>query len=502
MADGPGWNVDKHPANPKEATEMSSNPTAPDGLTETVANFASGLKFEDLPDTVVREVKRLILDTVGCGIGGLQLEKGRMAAELVRRTAGATEASVVGVRGKVPCAMAAFANGELMNAIDWNALLPPSHVPPYVVPPALALAEAHHASGPDLICAVATALEISGRVGTSLGGLRATPGGFPLRVWGISSNQLGATAGAAKILGLSGERMLHAIGLAGYYAPLPSHAKYNHTTHVGYAKYAPAGWIAQAGVTTALLAEMGYRGDTSVLDGEHGFWAMNSAPSCDADKVTDRLGEEWVFMNAAYKYWPTCGMFQSPLDAFTRIIKEHDLQPDEISEVVVRIEAFAGLEKYVNTDIRDHVEAASSLQYVIAVAAHRIKRGPGWQVPEVMNDPRIRAFMLKVRHAVNPRSEQLRHQDLEVEGRPYLSHRPADVEVRARGTVFSHSVDFAQWLSIGVEEYRPTDAGLAEKFRANSEDVLDASKMSGAIEAILDLESMTDVAELAAMLVP
>jgi 2-methylcitrate dehydratase PrpD len=481
---------------------MTSNPTSPHGLTDVVADFASALKYDDLPADIVRETKRLLLDTIGCGIGGLQLEKGRMAVDLVRLGGGTAEASIVGVRGKLPCAAAAFANGELMNAIDWNALLPPSHVPPYVIPPALALAEARHASGKDLICAVAAALEVSGRVGTSLGGLRATPGGFPLRVWGISSNQLGATVGAAKILKLSDERMLHAVGLAGYYAPVPSHVKYNHTTHVGYAKYAPSGWIAQAGVTTALLAQMGYRGDTSVLDGEHGFWVMNGAPSCDADKVTDQLGRQWVFMNAAYKYWPTCGMFQSPLDAFTKIIADHDLQPDEIEEVVVKIEAFAGLEKYVNVDIRDHVEAASSLPFVIAVAAHRIKRGPGWQATEVIDDPRIRAFMRKVKHAVNPRSEQLRKQDLEIEGKPYLSHRPADVEVRARGTVFSQSVDFAQWLSIGVDAYRPTDEGLAEKFRANAEGVLDERKTSGAIEAILNLEKSTDVAGVVAMLVP
>ena len=60
-------------------------------------------------------------------------------------------------------------NGELMNALDWNALLPPSHVPPYVIPAALALAETNRRSGKDLLVALALALEISGRVGTSLG---------------------------------------------------------------------------------------------------------------------------------------------------------------------------------------------------------------------------------------------------------------------------------------------------------------------------------------------
>jgi len=468
--------------------------------TQVLARFSAELQYEDLPGQVVREVKRLLLDTIGCGLGALGLDKGRMAIELMQRMGGRPESTVLGSREKLPSASAAFANGELMNALDWNALLAPSHVPPYVIPPAFALAELHGKSGKDLITAVALALEISGRVGTSLGGLRATPGGFPLRVWGISSNQLGATMGAAKILGLDAGKMQHALGLAGYFAPLPSHVKYNHTVHVGYAKYAPCGWMAHGGVTTALLAEMGYHGDLTVLDGENGFWAMNGARSCDWQKIDHRLGEEWIFTHVGYKYWPACGMFQSPLDAFTKLIDEHKLQPDEIAEVVVKIEAFAGLDKYITTDVRDHVEAASSLPYCIAVAAHRIKRGPGWQSPQVMNDPRIRSFMSKVTHAVNPKSEEMRHQDLVVDQLPYLSHRPARVEVTARGKTFDCTVDYARWLSIGVEEFRATDAGLAEKFRANAEGVLGDGTISEVIDSILSLERVSDTSRVAEML--
>lgn len=472
----------------------------PENITRSLAKFSAELRFEDLPGEIVQQAKRLLLDTIGCGLGAVDLDKGRMGMELARRMGGRPEATVLGAREKVPSAMAAFANGELMNTLDWNALLPPNHVPPYVIPPALALAEAHSKSGKDLITAVVLALEVSARVGTSLVGLRATPGGLPLRVWGISSNQLGATAGAAWLLGLDTDRMQHALGLAGYYAPLPSHAKFNHTTNVGYAKYSPAGWMAQAGVTTALLAEMGYHGDGTVLEGEHGFWAMNGAPSCDWDKILDRIGEHWTFDHVAYKYWPTCGMFQSPLDLFTKIVAENDLRPEDISEVVVSIEALGGLPKYVNTDPRDHVEAASSLPYCIAVAAHRIKRGPGWQAQSVIAAPGIRAFMKKVKHAVLPRAEDLRRQDLMVEGRVAVRHRPARVEVRARDRVFAESVDFANWLSMDVDECRPTDEGLAEKFRANAEPVLSEPRIASAVDAILNLENLPSASTLGAML--
>jgi 2-methylcitrate dehydratase PrpD len=364
----------------------------------------------------------------------------------------------------------------------------------------MALAESGHRTGKDLIAAVVLGMEVAGRVGTSLGGLRAEPGGFPLRVWGISSNQIGATASAAHVLGLDADRMQHALGLGGYFAPVPSHVKYNYTKEVGYAKFAPSGWIAQGGVTTAHLAEMGYRGDTSFLETERGFWAMNGAPSWDPSKITDGLGESWVFLNAGYKFWPTCGFYQSPLDAFTALIDEHRLQPEEIEEVVYQIETFASIEKYVTTDPQDHVEAAASGPFILSVAAHRIPRGPGWQAESLIHDPRIRAFMKKVRHETNPRSEELRRQDIEVEGRPYLSHRPARVLVRARGALFEKSVDYAQWLSMGVDAYRPTADGLAEKFRICADGVLPGHRTEAAIEAIMSLEKHADMAEVMEML--
>ena len=471
-----------------------------EGVTQQLAAFSASLRYADLPPHVVTEAKRLILDTIGCGLGGHGVEKGQMAVKLTQRMSGIPEATIVGVPGKVPAALAAFANGDLMNALDWNVLMPPSHVPPYVIPPALALAEAGGKSGQDLITAAVLAMEVSGRIGTSLGDLRATPGGFPRNVWGISANQIGATAGAAHVLGLDFDRMSHALGLAGFHAPVPSHVKYNWTKEIGYAKYAPSGWMAQAGVTTALLAEMGYRGDTSFLETERGFWAMNAAPEWQPEKITDGLGERWVFLNAAYKFWPTCGFYQSPLDLFTAMIDEHDLQPDEIDEVIYHIEKFASIPKYVTTEPNDHIEAAASGPYVIAVAAHRIPRGPKWQAKELLDHEGIRAFMTKVRHAVNPRSEELRRQDVEVEGRPYLSHRPARITIRARGQIFDRSTDYANWLSIGVPECAPTDEGLAEKFRANAQGVLSGARTEAAIAMIGDLERLDDTARLMELL--
>jgi 2-methylcitrate dehydratase PrpD len=472
----------------------------PEIYTATLAEFSSGLKFCDLPTEVSHEIKRLLLDTIGCGLGGLGLDKGSMAIRLAQQAGGRPEATVLGTGAKVPGAMAAFVNGELMNALDYCALQPPAHVTPYVIPSVLAMAEINHSSGKDFIAALTVAHELTCRIARSMGNLRATAGGFPVRSFGVGCTQFGATAGAARIIGLDTKKMRHALGLAGYHAPIASHVKYNHTVHPGLAKYGPSGWTAQAGVVTAQLAEMGYRGDDTVLDGDYGFWAMNGSQSSDWDKLTSELGQKWAFQAIGYKYWPCCGSHQSPLDAFVETIDQHDLAASEITKVVVKSEAFSGLPKYVNIDVQDHVEAASSLPYNIAVAAHRVTRGPKWQSRETLARDDIRDFMKRVEHRIYDRCEVTRYEDLEIEGRSNLKRRPALVQVHAQGRVYEHAVDFAKWLTNDVAEFRAGDDDLAEKFRANASGVLDKNRTESAIDCIMNLEDVADSTALTALL--
>jgi 2-methylcitrate dehydratase PrpD len=466
-----------------------------EGVTKVLANFCATHKFEDLPSEAVNETKRIILDTIACGLGGHGVDKGKMAVELSRLTGGTAEASILGTKGKVPASMAAFANGELMNALDWCPVVPPAHVPPFVLPPVMALAEARSKSGKDLIAAAALGMEVTSRLSTATGGLRSGKDGVPRRVWGLSSNSIGGTAGAGNLMGFDADQMLHALGISGYYAPLATHTKFNYTVEQGYAKYGPAGWMAQGAVTTALLAEMGYRGDTTFLEGPYGFYVQNGAESWSPEKLTNGLGREWMFLNVGYKPWPTCGIFQSSADVFQKLIAELDLAPDEIEEVLMKVETIGTLPAYVSTEPADHVEAASSAPYILAVIAHRIKRGPGLQAQQVIDDPKIRAFMKKVRVALNPRCEALRHQDITVDGRPYPRHRPGYIALRARGQVFERSADFCDWISIDPD-YRASDEALAGKFRDNAEIVLSAGKTERAIDLILNLDQLDDLSPL------
>ncbi len=462
-------------------------------VTETVVKFAADTSYEKLPAEVVHETKRIILDIIGCALGGMETDKGRIASELAREFGGKPEATILGMGSKVSSASAAFANGELMHSLDYCPVLSPAHVAPFVTAAPLALGEVKKASGKELINAVALAHEVACRIGVSLGSMRAREGGFPPRSYGFGCDIFGAATGAAKILRLDREKLADAFGIAGYYAPLPAHTKWIYTSSNGMAKYGPAGWIAHGGVITALLAEKGYAGDRSILDGEYGFWAMNGSQTSAPDKITSKLGQEWLLLNTTYKYWPCCGLWGASMDAFNKVIKDNNIKPEEIEKVLIKGEGYAALPRFQTMDIKNHTDAQMDLPYNVAVSAYGVKRGPEWQARSTMENPKIRELMKKVNYEPYARCEEARHQDLVVEHKPYISRRPAYAEVWARGTSFVQAVEYATWLSMGVKEYRATDEGLADKFRTNSAKVIAGRKLENAIEMIFGLEKVDEL---------
>ena len=458
-----------------------------------LARFITSIQFDDLPAQVVHETKRIVLDVIGCGLGAREVAKGRIAAQYAGACGGPPEASVLGASTRIGIGSAAFANAELMHGLDFCPLLPPGHIAPFVTAPPLAAAQARASSGRTLLLALALAYEVSSRVGASLDPMRSKVAGQVARSWGLGFNTFGAAAGVGKILGLDESQMNDALGLAAYLSPVPSHNKSLTTTAGGgMAKYGPAGWTAQAGVTAAMLASMGYEGDRSVLDGDYGYWAMAGSEQCRFERMTDGLGLDWRLLRVLYKSFPVAGHFQSPLGAFADLIGEQSLKPDEIEHVKVFNEA-QGLLPRFKTGIRNHVDTQNSLEYGIAAVAHHMPPGPVWQSDLAMNHPGLKQLMGRVSIQSYPRSEQTRVQELEVEGLPYIDRRPCVVEVTARGRVYRREAEYGRWLSLSQSAFRATDADLAAKFCANVAGVLSPAKAQSAIDLIMGLDHVEDV---------
>lgn len=121
-------------------------------IKKDLAEFAVNLKYDDMPKDVVEKIKLILLDSIGCALGSYITYRSRIALEFALESGGNPQTSIIG-DFKTSCALATFANAELINSLDFNVIGPlTGH--PYTAPPCLAVAEKNHSSGEELILAL------------------------------------------------------------------------------------------------------------------------------------------------------------------------------------------------------------------------------------------------------------------------------------------------------------------------------------------------------------
>ena len=465
-----------------------------ESITAELARFAAETKFEDLPPEVVKETKLILLDTLGCGLAALATDKGKMNVALARRLGGPAESSIVGVREKVACTNAAFANGELFITLDYSNIMAGGHDGVYVIPSVLAIAESVGASGKDLLLASAIGFEVSARIARAVGRhnisreavLRqrtAQPGPT-----GNAYSNFGAAAGMGRLLKFGQDKMVHALGVASHLTMVLSYARWGFGKDRYSAKYAVPGWQSTGAITATLLTEMGYTGDTTVLDDpEHGFAHFTGYRNWYPQEITDRLGQDWCFnFRLHYKPYPCCAVFHGILDCFIGIVEENDLKPAEIQSV--RVYGRGGMDAGLFG--RREVDTISAAQfnprYNLSVAAHRIPVGVEWIEPQTMRNPDILKFMDKITGLPHP--DYLR----ELERDPLSSLSKAEVD--ARGQTYVDERKHRRGTT-GTPA-RLTDDELIAKFRHNASRVLSREKAALVVDRFLTLEKVPDVAQL------
>jgi 2-methylcitrate dehydratase PrpD len=468
-------------------------------IIEQLADFAATTSFDDLPNEVVAESKRVLLDSLGCALPGHAHPKGSIGVELGRVFGGASdEATILGSSQRSSVLGAAFANGELINALDFDAILPPGHVSPYVIPGALALAEQKGSTGTDLLIANAVAHEISWRFGKSMDWTRDTEEGEVAvsAVLGYTSPIFGATAAAGLIRGHSAGIIASALGIAGSITPVNSHRSWISHTPSSTIKYTMAGPVIQAALTAAFSAELGHRGDFQVLDdAEYGYRRFIGTKRWAPENLTADLGYRWGFPSEnSYKPYPHCRVMHALFDTLIELLEDNDIKPDEIEALRAWGEGWVELPVWLNNNIEDLHDGQFSVRHGLSVAAQRIAPGPAWQSPDVVFSPSVLDLMDKVTFAPHPDyvSAITRHP----------ASRPARIEIDARGTTFVGEREYPKGSPSPDPSSFTTNQELADKFLVNATGVLDDARAREAVEMILSLESVTDVNELTRLLVP
>jgi 2-methylcitrate dehydratase PrpD len=459
-------------------------------IIEQLASFGTDTRFEDLPPAVVEESKRLVLDALGCALAGTDNDKGRIGIEYGRLLGVSGDATIIGTTDRVSIFGAAFANGELINALDMDAVLPPGHVTPYVLPGALAVGETVGASGKDMIRSVAVAHEMSWRMGKAMDYLRDTKDGkvSPPPVFGYSSTIFGATAALGMLQSQSPDVLAHSLGIAGSIAPVHSQIPFFQHAPSTTIKYLMAGALVQAAMTAAHMGQMGHRGDLQILDdAEYGFSRFIGTRRWEPGKITADLGKRWGFIaEQSYKPYPHCRILHAPLDCVTEIVEKHDIRHEEIEGINVLVEGFVQQPVWLNKDIRHVHDAQFSIAHGIAMGAHRLPPGKDWLDPKNVFSPSVLALMEKVTQEIHP--------DYVKALTAQCSARPTKVEIRARGKTFVAERLYPKGSPSPDPASLMTTEELVRKFCHNAETVLSPAAIDGVVNAVLDLDKASNFA--------
>lgn len=459
-------------------------------IVEQLSDFAVRSDFAQLPADVVEESKRIVLDSIGCALGAVHQPKGRIGIEYGRLTGGTGgDATIIGTADRVSVFGASFANGELINTLDADAVLPPGHVTPYVLPGALAVGESTGASGKDLIIAVAVAHEMSYRIGKAMDYLRDIKDGKvnTPSVYGYSSTVFGATASIVKLKGLSEGVLAHALGIAGSIAPVNSFRSWSMHSPTSTIKYLLAGALTQAAMTAAHMAELGHRGDLELLDDrEYGFPRFIGTERWEADRITAGLGTDWQFpAEQTFKPYPHCRILHALLDVLNEIVVDNDLKPHEIDGIKALVEGFVEQPLWLNRTIEHPHDAQFSIAHGLAVGAHRVPPGPAWHDPDLIFSRSVLDLMDRTTHEVHPDYVEM------LSGN--AASRPARIEVSARGQTFVGERRYPKGSKSPDPETTMTNDELVAKFRTNAEGVIPESNMDRIVEAVLNLETIDDI---------
>jgi 2-methylcitrate dehydratase len=444
-----------------------------DKTTQTLASYTNGLKFEQLPEGAVRQVKRRLIDAIGCAIGGYSSEPAAIAREIAAANSGQPPARVLGSGAVTSMEMAAFANTVMVRYLDCNDtyLSKGSAHPSDMIPACLAVADAHRASGRDTLTAIAAAYEIFTALADVVG-LRER--GWDQGVFVV----LGSAAGAAKLLRLTGEQTGNALAIA-VSSNIPT--RQTRAGELSMWKGCATAAAARAGVFSALLAQKGMTGPTAAFEGRHGVWEQVTGPF-----QLGRLGGEGAGFGVErtnLKFFPAEYNSQAPLWIALDLRKKVRVEEIESIDVQTYYTAWSEIgsepEKW---EPQTRETADHSLPYLLAVALTDggIKADSFSEAR--IRDPALRQLMQRIRISENPEFT-----------REFPAKLVTRIEVTTRGG--QRLVETASFPK-GHAKNPMSDADVDSKFTDLSKDLLAPARRDALLRALWEIDQAPDIVKV------
>jgi len=433
-------------------------------VVQRFAAWAEDYRQVPITPEVLHHAKRAVIDWYAALLPGAVVPPATMLEAAFKDELGHGP-SILALGKKAHPRLAALINGTAAHTAEVDDIFRDGiyHPGAPTIPAALALAQAHGASGERFLRAVIVGYEISTRIGAAMG--RAH-----YRYWHNTGTigAFGACAASAELLGLDAGRFAHALAtVTTFSAALQQAFRMD-----SMSKPLHAGRAAEAGVTAALAAREGVTGSLDVIEGEAGFGrAMGDSP--DWNKAFQTLGKDFHICRMTFKNHACCGHTFAAIDGALALKAKMGVAAGDIERVQVGTYN-AALEVARYERPRTPAEARFSLKYVVATAlTHGSVRLAAFE-PARIGDPATRAVMDRMSVSVDQALDAA-----------FPQQRAARVSITARG----RSEEFLQPTRVGDPDAPLSDAQLNEKYRELAVPVVGDGKASALLERLWKLES-------------
>lgn len=357
-----------------------------------LADYVARLRYEDLPAAVIDRAKQCLADAVACALFGSHVHGSNIALDVARSTGSGGPCQLPGLPGtSLHPPQAAFALGVFAHAFELDSLRKPGagvHPGATVALPALAMAQALDSDGRALVTAVVAGCEVLFRVGKATLHSAETLG---FHAPGITG-PFGSAAACASLMGLPPARTVSAFGLCGSMGGgLLAFIK----AGSGMVKRLHLGRAAEAGVLAAMLAQRGYEGPPTVLDGRYGVLDSYCRES-DPALLTEGLGTSFELHRLCIKKYACHVTSQAPVELMRELIAAHGFAGEAIDAIEVEASEKV-VSHHANPEPADLPLAQYSLPFNIALSTFFDPIDPRVYSDAVLADRRVRALAGRVR---------------------------------------------------------------------------------------------------------
>lgn len=441
-------------------------------ISRQVAKFACNLKYEDLPQEVIFQVKRFLYDSVGCAYGAYGTKDVNIIYDIYKEMKGKPEATIIGFGEKMPAVNATLANSLMIRSLDFNDIYwkeDPSH-PSDIIPAALAVGEMMNADMREVIVAIVLAYEFEMRMCEF-----AVPGVRERKWHHATITQFVSPIVAGKLLKLTEDEMVNAIGI---------NASHNYTIGCPTAgkltmmKNTVDSMAVQSGVFAALMAKKGYTGTEAIFEGKEGFMDV-FGPNWNINKLTGKLGEDFKILECGMKAFPSEALTHTHITATLKAVIENNINPNDIKEVKVTaiaktVDILFDKNKY---EINSRETADHSLPYCIARAIIDRKITTQSFDEEKLFDPLLKDVIYKIKGEPSEDFEKM-----------FPEKQPSQVVIKTKD-----DTEYKVYLEYPKGDPREpmTIEDIENKFNALSKKLLTKDKQNKIKDTIFNCEKIT-----------